>query len=350
MLLSAYLWPPTSEDEKTDERFLQQIAPIREWKFEIGPAPAHGNKVHAISLTDLGRMSLQKSFIDPCNSFQSLKSKEIMMEDDDSDPIISHVVFVNDLNAYSFDPLRTYSESQQIGGSLFDFNMFLIRQLIDSIYSVDSNLVKDNKVFAGRTHKITSPVGVDTPIYLAPYRTVSIVDNSKENIISELKQPPASRDYSKVYPFIVASWNYLLDSFVTSQSLIFTQYSQALTKSPNVGKFSRRYHFRNRRTKGPRVKVLKEMTEQALDDFEEYYDMNIMTSEGKTCFTEQYELSKALNNVNYYFNTIKEKIHMYGQFQIAEEQRNENWVLLALTIAVGLVPVGIELARKLWGF
>jgi hypothetical protein len=114
----------------------------------------------------------------------------------------------------------------------------------------------------------------------------------------------------------------------------FLHYSQALTTSTNP-------------TKGPPVRVLKKMTEQALNDFEEYYDMDIVTSEGKMNFMEQYELSKRLNNVNYYFKTLKEKILMYGQFQIAEEQRKENWVLLALTVIVGLVPAVIEVLRTL---
>ncbi len=315
------------------------------WRFEIesrAPSPSRPpDKPNAGSLKVLGRLILRRVFIQEFNRYQvSMHRKTVDLSKTNSDPVISHVLFVDSLVDYTFDPLRAYAAGSTCPADLFDLDMLLLRLLMDAYGGIDPGLLQNRDVFAGAISNILRPAGVDTTIYLAPYRSVSVTEGQTTDILTVLSQRPEDRDYTLGGPYIVASWNCLIDSFVTSQSLIFLNYSRAITPL----RLASRRHYRTS------AKVLKEMTEQALIDFEEYYDIDIVTSEGKTHFMRQYELSKRINNMEYYFTTLKDKILMYGQFQIADEQRNQNHWLIVLTVVVGLVPILIEVARKFGKF
>lgn len=60
-------------------------------------------------------------------------------------------------------------------------------------------------------------------------------------------------------------------------------------------------------------------------------------------------MAKRLDNVDY-FKALKEKILMYGQFQIAVEQRQQNIILIILAVGATASPFLVEALHRFLGF
>ena len=128
---------------------------------------------------------------------------------------------------------------------------------------------------------------------------------TKESTEEYLRTEEIEHDYGLFGLRWSIAWNFLLHPLVTSQELLFQQYHQSLSALTESGR--------------SRTRRLKELTEQAISDFEEYYDVDIL-SHKFTLLKREFEIFKEINSVDSYYRALMEKLVLLNA-QIADEQR-----------------------------
>lgn len=280
---------------------------------------------------------LKHEFIDPFNRLKL--SKELAVTDLGSDAIDSYVLMIDQSkNQYTFDPLRAYARMTNPPSTLFPLCYYVLTLLYHSYIDLPSNLFTNSDTYRDMIENVRKPTGVDSSTYITPYKNVTLIDVSSSKVLQMLKTDPVNYDYPNDSLHIVASWDFLLNRLITSQSQIFFRHITKIDRIPQFVKGTS--SLLNILKLSSTTAVMTHITEEAIGDFEEFYDINIINSEGKQHFREQYEIAKKANNIISYYETLKDKLAIYGTFQVAEEQRRLSIVILILTgttIAVSLI-------------
>jgi len=294
-------------------------------------------KKEYLSVDHLMADVLKHEFIDPFNRLKL--SKELVVTDLGSDAIDSYVLMIDQSkNQYTFDPLRAYARMTNPSNTLFPLCYYVLTLLYHSYRELPSNLFTDSDTYQKMIENVMKPTGVDSSIYITPYKNVTLIDVNSSRVLQMLKTDPINYDYPNDSLHIVASWDFLLNRLITSQSQIFFRHITKIDRIPQFVKGTS--SLLNVLKLSSTTAVMTHITEEAIGDFQEFYDINIINSEGKQHFREQYELAKKANNIISYYETLKDKLEIYGTFQVAEEQRRLSIVILILTgatIAVSLI-------------
>ncbi len=171
----------------------------------------------------------------------------------------------------------------------------------------ESFLKKELIDFLGPRAKVshTEPYGVE---YIAPDCYFSIDDtdykvasyNSSEaysmsySIDEFLSKGEKQRDYRSLNVIWSPSWIALMYTMISAQELIFHNYTQKLSSS------------------NQEASTMADLMEEAIVDFEEYYDVEILTGWGRQYFKDIYDNIKELNSIDEYYRVLKEKRDMFA--------------------------------------
>jgi len=117
------------------------------------------------------------------------------------------------------------------------------------------------------------------------------------------------------------SWSILLGDMVTTSATYFILYNNEIEEHLS-------------KEKSP--KELRKITRKAIFDFEFYYDIDIVNMR---IFREAFENIKNTFKLNYYHKVLLDRLQLFSNYEIAEENRKITKWLIGLTVA--LVVLGI---------
>jgi len=118
------------------------------------------------------------------------------------------------------------------------------------------------------------------------------------------------------------SWAILLGDMVTTSATYFILYNNEIEE-----------HLSKKK---PSSKELRKITRKAIFDFEFYYDIDIVNMR---IFREAFENIKNTFKLNYYHKVLLDRLQLFSNYEIAEENRKITKWLMRLTVA--LVVLGI---------
>ncbi|MFP3257121.1 MAG: hypothetical protein RXO36_04930 [Candidatus Nanopusillus acidilobi] len=118
------------------------------------------------------------------------------------------------------------------------------------------------------------------------------------------------------------AWSILLGDMATTSATYFILYNNEIEK-----------HLSKKK---PRPKELKKITQKAISDFEFYYDIDIVNAK---FFRETFENIKNTFKLNYYHKVLQDRLQLFSNFEIAEENKKITGLLIGLTVA--LIALGI---------
>jgi len=123
------------------------------------------------------------------------------------------------------------------------------------------------------------------------------------------------------------SWSILLGDMATTSATYFILYNNEIEK-----------HLSKKK---PRPKELKKITQKAISDFEFYYDIDIVDAK---FFRETFENIKNTFKLNYYHKVLLDRLQLFSNFEIAEENKIITILLAILTgVLVGLATLQVIL-------
>ncbi len=108
-------------------------------------------------------------------------------------------------------------------------------------------------------------------------------------------------------------WLIMLSDMATTTAMQFISYNDAIEK-----------HI----IKNESVKELKEITQKAIYDFEDYYDIDIVNAH---YYKEQLEAIKETFNLNKYHQSLIDRLQLFSSYEIAEENRTTSNLIVVLT-------------------
>jgi len=117
------------------------------------------------------------------------------------------------------------------------------------------------------------------------------------------------------------SWSILLGDMVTTSATYFILYNNEIEE-----------HL----SKEKPPKELKKITQKAIFDFEFYYDVDIVNLR---IFREAFENIKNTFKLNYYHKVLLDRLQLFSNYEIAEENKEITGLLIVLTLA--LIVLGI---------
>jgi len=117
------------------------------------------------------------------------------------------------------------------------------------------------------------------------------------------------------------TWSILLGDMVTTSATYFILYNNEIEE-----------HL----SKEKPPKELKKITQKAIFDFEFYYDVDIVNLR---IFREAFENIKNTFKLNYYHKVLLDRLQLFSNYEIAEENKEITGLLIVLTLA--LIVLGI---------
>ena len=118
------------------------------------------------------------------------------------------------------------------------------------------------------------------------------------------------------------AWSILLGDMATTSATYFILYNNEIEE-----------HLSKKK---PRPKELKKITQKAISDFEFYYDIDIVDAK---FFRETFENIKDTFKLNYYHKVLLDRLQLFSNYEIAEENKEITGLLIVLTLA--LIVLGI---------
>jgi len=109
------------------------------------------------------------------------------------------------------------------------------------------------------------------------------------------------------------SWSILLGDMVTTSATYFILYNNEIEKHLSKEKSS---------------EELKKITQKAIFDFEFYYDIDIVNAR---IFREAFENIKNTFKLNYYHKVLLDRLQLFSNYEIAEENKKITTLLTRLT-------------------
>lgn len=236
----------------------------------------------------------------------------------------------------TIDPLESSASSTRV-----DIDVRIMANHILTLLGLSNPLLSDDgfswfpsEDVRSRLNEIISSYEGDFTGYHLQQVNVSLGDYNKstrKSVDKSLQTVPGDCDYNEYGALWTASWHVLQYSLITSQELLFTSYHEALSAFPE-----------DRHSK---TKLLKQLTEQAVVDFEEYYDVNAISRDVRF-FKREYEALKEVNLIDDYYNTLLEKRNLLNA-EVAEEQRKNEKYALFLAMASLVAFVLVDLISRL---
>ncbi len=215
----------------------------------------------------------------------------------------------------SQDPFSAYITGKSTGA------YGLVEYMLDLLcgYEYDMNQARFDpgalvpEILAERMRLVEKIIIHGYTAYVLPTREVTLSDfaDTKEalNELCDCDLDEINYNYRLASPRGAASWRILLFSFITSQQLLFTLYNAMLSSLS-----------RHEKSEKSQTERLKMYTEEGIQDFEEYYDIDVIAY-ARHFFKAEYEMLKKVNRINEFYNTLKEKRELLNS-DIAEEQRS----------------------------
>jgi hypothetical protein len=122
------------------------------------------------------------------------------------------------------------------------------------------------------------------------------------------------------------AWLILFGDMATTSATYFILYNNEIEEHLSKKKLS---------------KELKKITQKAIFDFEFYYDIDIVNA---GLFRETFENIKNIFKLNYYHKVLPDRLQLFSNFEIAEENKEITKWLIRLTWAlVGLATLQVIL-------
>jgi hypothetical protein len=118
------------------------------------------------------------------------------------------------------------------------------------------------------------------------------------------------------------TWAILLGDMATTSATYFILYNNEIEK-----------HLSKKK---PRPKELKKITQKAISDFEFYYDIDIVNAR---IFRDIFENIKNTFKLNYYHKVLLDRLQLFSNFEIAEENKKITMLLVLLTVVLGLLNI-----------
>lgn len=146
-----------------------------------------------------------------------------------------------------------------------------------------------------------------TASYFAPGSSVFLLDSERfgEAISGLHSLAEEDRDYSIASPRSIATWEALQYSMISAVECVFQDYLREVSSTE---------------VQGSLIDRLSKLMAQALVDFEDYYNMEILSGAGKGEFRDEFEVQKKINLVTDSYILLKEKMALYGSYRVYKEQ------------------------------
>lgn len=279
-----------------------------------------------LSIDDILLFVFQKYFIKPLNDWNQFSTKNLVkslyVRRSRALDLFSLVVPYSKI---SVDPLGTYlspGESNSDVGAMSRYILGLL-DLYSTIPSEVSGRYYSKESLIERSSEVRRIYIQDYSVYYFWQKAVELFGYEKCKESTDLYHQPSpdNHNYNSPNPLWRISWDIILYSFIASEDLLFASYDQIFSEL-------------SREHKRSKIKLLKEITERALDDFEEYYDLNI-TAKDSPFFLfnkREYDILKDIHQIDKYYNTLLEKQNLLNS-QVAEEQRRNERKGLYIAIA-----------------
>ncbi|MGC8567608.1 MAG: hypothetical protein ACP5M8_08215, partial [Caldisphaera sp.] len=84
------------------------------------------------------------------------------------------------------------------------------------------------------------------------------------------------------------------------------------------------------------VKELKEITRKAINDFEDYYDIDIVNT---SYYKEELEAIKETFNLNKYHQSLIDRLQLFSNYEIAEETKITSNLIAVLTYVLAFLTL-----------
>ncbi|MGC9123643.1 MAG: hypothetical protein ACP5IB_06215 [Thermoplasmata archaeon] len=117
------------------------------------------------------------------------------------------------------------------------------------------------------------------------------------------------------------TWYIMLSDMATTTAMQFISYNEAIEKHT---------------TEKKSVRELKEITQNAINDFEDYYDIDTVNS---AYYKEEVEAIKEKFGLNKYHQTLVDRLQLFSNYEIAEETKITSNLIAVLTYVLAFLTL-----------
>lgn len=188
----------------------------------------------------------------------------------------------------------------------------MLLNLLFPVFLFDSMFVPEQlspEVVATKRSQIVTILQGDWTDYLTRGISVGIADRDLDYLSLDeylANITPSDRDYGLLGTRWAATWYAMLYAGLETQQLVFRIYN-GIEESVQT-------------QTGPRTKALRDLAEVAVSDFEEFYNLDILSPAGSVYYRDVLDSLKSLYHLDRYYSIFKDKLQLLTA-DVAEEQR-----------------------------